>query len=125
MEQTTLADNVTDVETDTRLFITDVETDTRQIDFGTIYLFKSGIVNRSEIDMIPMRTFTESQGFRLKNTIRVKQFPIIPIIPITRHTSTCQRIRLKNKFPFLSFFFLFLYCSITYHQTMQPERFSS
>ncbi len=32
MEQTTLADNVTDVETDTRLFITDVETDTRQID---------------------------------------------------------------------------------------------
>ena len=32
MEQTTPADNVTDVETDTRLFITDVETDTRQID---------------------------------------------------------------------------------------------
>jgi len=32
MEQTTLADNVTDVETDTRQFITDVKTDTRQID---------------------------------------------------------------------------------------------
>ena len=32
MEQTTLVDNVTDVETDTRQFITDKETDTRQID---------------------------------------------------------------------------------------------
>ena len=32
MEQTTLVDNVTDVETDTRQFIPDIETDTRQFD---------------------------------------------------------------------------------------------
>ena len=32
MEQTTLVDNVTDAETDTRQFISDVETDTRQFD---------------------------------------------------------------------------------------------
>jgi hypothetical protein len=32
MEQTTLVDNVTDAETDTRQFISDVETDTRQFE---------------------------------------------------------------------------------------------
>jgi hypothetical protein len=45
MEQTTPADNVTDVETDTRQFITDVETDTGQID--SIHLWHVLVINQT------------------------------------------------------------------------------
>jgi hypothetical protein len=43
-----------------------------------------------------MRKFTEVQSFRLNKTIRVKQFPIIPSTPMTRHTSACQSWILSN-----------------------------
>jgi len=50
------------------------------------------------------------------------------IFLLSRHTRSlinqADKIRLHDQFPFLSNLLL-LYCPITYHQTMEPERCSS